>query len=718
MIQSFRARALQSPILVAVAMVTALGACTSKSDGPTATPDSVDNAMLANETDGGNWASYGRTFNENHFSPLTQISDGNVAQLGLAWSLDIDTPLRADSQPLAVNGVIYIATGLSVVQAVKADTGKVLWRYDPKLVETIGTRKALPSWGIRGLAIWKDKVIVGLQDGRLVGINRASGKLAWSVQTLDAKSDKLGEVTITGAPRVFHGKVIIGFAGAERWARGAVSAFDADTGKFLWRFFTVPGNPADGFEDETQEKIAKTWSGEWWKYGGGGTVWNAMTYDPAFNRIYIGTGNGGPWNWKVRNPKGGDALFLASIVALDADTGKYVWHYQENPNEAWDYNSTMDIELATLSIDGKPRKVLMHAPKNGFFYLVDRASGKLISAEKIGKVTWASGIDLKTGRPIDVPGNRYENGPIAQWPGTYGTHNWQPMSFSPQTSLAYIPTIHQADIYSAKGLAPKDWKRTPDSWNTGMSGDVGGLSIDANKFSSTLQAWDPVKQQAKWKVSTPGVVNGGTMATAGKLVFQGHVDGSFNAYQADNGKKLWRFEAGVSVLGAPISFLANGVQYVAVLAAPPSGSPGATLTVQAKYGWKYRESPKRLLVFKLGGTAKLPAGAAPERAEPLKDTTFKVDEKAALTGGVEFTNYCMGCHGAGAVAAGGAPDLRASPVVLDAESFKTVVHGGMLKPNGMPGFDTLSDQQLLQIRNYIRQQAAAKQDSKHRGSGP
>lgn len=677
----------------------------------------VDNAMLADEADGANWASYGRTFSENHFSPLDEVNAGNVDKLGLAWTLDVGTPLRADSQPLAVDGVIYLATGLSVVQAVKADTGEVIWRYDPEFLKGADLKKLLPSWGIRGLAIWQDRVIVGVQDGRLIGLDRATGKLAWSVQTLDEKSDKLGEATITGAPRVFNGKVIIGFAGAERWARGAVSAFDAKTGKFLWRFFTVPGNPADGFEDDAMKMAASTWSGEWWKFGGGGTVWNAMTYDPEFNRIYLGTGNGGPWNWNERNPKGGDALFLASIVALDADTGKYVWHYQENPNEAWDYNSTMDMELATLMIQGKPRKVVMHAPKNGYFYVIDRETGKLISAKEIGKVTWSKGIDAATGRPIDVPGNRYENGPVIQWPGTYGTHNWQPMSFSPKVNLAFIPTIHQADIYSAKGMIAGKWQRTPNSWNSGMSGDVGGLKIDPSQFTSFLQAWDPIKQEARWKIPTPGVVNGGTMATAGGLVFQGHVDGTFNAFSDADGKKLWTFPAGVSVLGAPITFRAKGEQYIAVLSGPPSGSPAATLTGQAKYGWRYRDHPRRLLVFKLGGSAKLPATPPPGEVEPLLDGSFKVDAARAAAGSTAFLNSCMGCHGDGAVAAGGAPDLRASPVVLDADTFAMIVKGGGLKQAGMPGFADLSDQQLLDLRHYIRKQANSRGEQA-RVSGP
>ncbi len=539
----------------------------------------------------------------------------------------------------------------------------------------------------------------------MLAIDARNGKLSWSTQTLDKKLDRYGEVTITGAPRVFNGKVIIGTAGAERWARGAVSAYDAETGKQLWRFFTVPGNPAEGFEDETMAMAAKTWSGEWWKYGGGGTVWNAMTYDPELNRVYIGTGNGGPWNWKVRNPGGGDALFLASIVALDADTGKYIWHHQQNPNEAWDYNATMDIQLATLKIDGSNRKVIMQAPKNGFYFVLDRATGKLISADKIGDATWASGYDLKTGRPIEKPGIRYENGPVLMWPGTYGTHNWQPMSFSPKTGLTYIPTIHQADIYSSDGVDPKSWQRTPNAWNSAMGG-VGKLSVSPDSFSSTLQAWDPVRKKAAWTVKTPGIVNGGTMATAGNLVFQGLVDGTFNAYDAATGKKVWAFAAGVSVLGAPITYRAGGRQYITVVTGPPSGSPSATLTQQAKFGWQYRNHPRRVLTFMLGGKAPLPPTAAPEEAVPLASVDFKVDATLAAAGVVPFINSCMACHGVGAIASGGAPDLRASPVVLDKDTFRQIVKEGALVDAGMPRFSELTVDQLESIRHYIRQQAA------------
>jgi quinohemoprotein ethanol dehydrogenase len=361
----------------------------------------------------------------------------------------------------------------------------------------------------------------------------------------------------------------------------------------------------------------------------------------------------------------------------------------------------------------------MHAPKNGFFYVIDRETGILISAEKIGTATWAKGIDLKTGRPIENPNVRYEKGAVLHWPGTYGTHNWQPMSFSPDTRMAYIPTIHQADIYSSVGLDPGKWERTPDAWNSGMTGyGTEKLKLPVEEFSSTLQAWDPVKQQAAWKVNTPGVVNGGTMVTAGGLVFQGHVDGTFNAYDAATGAKVWKFEAGVSVLGAPISYSAGGHQYVSVLTGPPSGSPAATLTSQAVYGWQYREHPRRILTFRLDGNSPLPPTAAPRVAHALSSPDFKVDKALASRGSTLFLNACMGCHGVGAVAAGGAPDLRESALPLDSGAFAAAVRGGALLQRGMPKFADIGDSDLDAIRHYIRQAAASESAATAGSHGP
>ncbi len=428
-----------------------------------------------------------------------------------------------------------------------------------------------------------------------------------------------------------------------------------------------------------------------------------MTYDPEFNRIYLGTGNGFPWNQRIRSPGGGDNLFLCSVVALNADTGEYVWHYQTTPGEAWDYNSSMDMVLATLEIDGKPRKVLLHAPKNGFFYVLDRENGKLISAEKIGKITWAERVDLKTGRPVEVPGARYEHGGVLLWPSPSGVHNWPPMSFNTQTGLVYVPTTELPGYYSDEGIDVEHWQ--PSAHMVPSLG-VQNVNVDAplNAGSSALVAWDPVRQRAAWKVVTPGVWNGGTITTAGNLVFQGHVDGSFSAYAADTGERLWNFAAGNGILAPPITFEVAGRQYVSVLTGVTGG--GALFgSLVGQFGWQARLHPKRLLTFVLDGKARLPPTPPPTPAVPIDDATFKVDVGLATRGSAVYGDNCLGCHGLGAVSGGSAPDLRASPIPLDGNAFTQVVRNGILVSRGMPRFAELSDDDLQSIQHYLRQRA-------------
>ncbi len=427
----------------ALALALLLTACARE-------PRTIGNAELADEQDGTNWPAFGRTFGEGHYSPLKQIDETTVARLGLAWSLDLDVH-NAITAPLAVDGVIYLAAGHGVVHAVQAKTGKLLWRYDAKAPEAAG-EKLRVAWGIRGLAFWKDRVYAGTSDGRLIALNAKDGTLAWSTLTVDPKNGAV----ITGAPRAFNGKIVIGFAGGDFGAlRGYVTAYDAADGTQLWRFFVVPGKPGtrDGAaSDDVQDMMAATWTGEWWKNGGGAAVWNAMTYDPEFNRLYIGTGNGTPMNWKLRSPQGGDNLFIASVVALDADTGKYAWHYQTTPGDSWDYDSATDMTLVTLKLDGRDRKVMLHAAKNGFLYVIDRENGKLVSADKLGTVTWAERIDLESGKPVLAPGAKYEQKPILLWPSFQAVHHWLPQSFSPQTGYLYEPTLEMPAEFGDAGV--------------------------------------------------------------------------------------------------------------------------------------------------------------------------------------------------------------------------------------------------------------------------
>ncbi|WP_239481945.1 PQQ-dependent dehydrogenase, methanol/ethanol family [Zestomonas insulae] len=669
----------------------------------------IDGAQIAAGQPGVNWLSYGRTYSEQRFSPLEQIDRESVGRLGLAWAMDVPEATSLVSTPLVKDGVIYFSASFSVVYAVDARSGKTLWRFDPQV--TAAFRAHNPArqrmyWGMnRGLAMWGDKVFVGTGDGRLIGIDMASGKQVWSTQTTDPET----HAQITGAPLAFNGKVLIGFGGADNGPlRGYVTAYDAETGKQAWRFHTVPGNPADGFENQAMAMAAKTWTGEWWKHGGGGTAWNSLTYDPQFNRVYIGTGNGAPWNRKIRSPGGGDNLFLSSIVALDADTGAYAWHYQTTPGEQWDYNSAMDMVLAELTIDGQPRQVLMHAPKNGFFYVLDRATGKLISAEKLGKVTWAERIDLATGRPVEVPGARYESGEALIWPGPPGRHSWHPMSFNPDTGLVYIPTLDIPGYYNDKGIDPLTWQHKRNTYAFGVNVDAGDIPKDAG--SSALVAWDPLAQRERWRRPTAGAWPGGTLSTAGGLVFQGQADGHLVAFDAATGETRWQFQAQRGISAPPISYSVDGRQYVAVLVGWGGGGPLVGGSLFAQHGWSFRDGGRRLLTFALDAKGELP-DTPHTPVVPLDRADLQLDAASVARGEALYATTCQTCHGHDAISGGGAPDLRASAMALYPQSLSAVVRDGALQAKGMPQFDELGDAELEAIYQYLRDRARAKQPS-------
>ncbi|HEY8538616.1 MAG TPA: PQQ-dependent dehydrogenase, methanol/ethanol family [Steroidobacteraceae bacterium] len=645
---------------------------------------------------GENWTAYGGDVSESRYSRLTQINDGNVRRLGLVWSYDIDVKPNAFSAPLAVNGVLYFGVGYSVVHALDARTGKLLWKYDPEAHAVAGERMRA-AWGIRGVAYADGRIYTGTIDGRLIALDAANGAVLWSVQTLQPGDGRY----ISGAPWVFAGKVAIGHGGADfAPVRGYVTAYDAKTGKQLWRFHTVPGNPADGFESAAMEMAAKTWTGEWWKFGGGGTVWNAMAYDPEFNRLYIGTGNGAPWNQKIRSPGGGDNLFLCSIVALDADTGEYVWHYQINPGETWDYNAAMDLHLAELNIDGRTRKVLMTAPKNGFFYVLDRERGTLISAEKFVKnVTWAERIDVTTGRPVENPEARFPNGrAVVVFPSPVGAHSVEASAFNPRTGLVYIPAIEQGRIYvDAEGDLSR-WKFTPGQViNNGIGRPPPDLEVPPG--GNSLLAWDPVKQRAAWSVPLTGSKNGAILTTAGNLVFQGNVEGELAAYAADTGRKLWAFDVGNGVMAQPISYAVDGVQYITVLSGWRLSGPSG-----AAHDWDYHAQKRRVLTFALDGKARLPDTS--RISLPFVDPKdFVVDERKAQLGAEIYAQRCTICHGPALQSGGAAPDLRKASMPLAYESLKAVLHDGVLVRNGMPRYAELSAHEIEGLLHYIRQQA-------------
>ena len=672
----------------------ALGAVHYRAQG--AQPDAQ--ASYLDTASGENWPGFGRTYGEQHYSPLDQINPGTIDRMGLAWSLDLESG-PSTTAPVEVDGVLYFANRHSMVHAVDVATGKELWQFDPHAPEAAGHRLR-QSWGSRGIAWWNGKVYTGTVDGRLIAIDAKTGKPVWSVVTVPDDGVRF----ITGAPRVFDGKIIIGHGGADSGpVRGYVTAYDAETGKQLWRFYTVPGRPGVD-TDETTRLAAASWAGDWWKFGGGGTVWNAMTYDRDTDTIFLGTGNGYPWNYRIRSKGKGDNLFLCSIVALDAKTGRYKWHYQIVPGETWDFNAAMDIELADLKIDGKLRKVLMTAPKDGFFYIIDRVTGQLLSADPFAKVTWAQRIDMATGRPVENPEARFPGGSVATvWPGDEGAHSWLPMAFSPRTGLVYLPTVQMANAWDDRGVDIEHWKPAPNN-----VGDVGEnveyypANVGPEHGTSFLQAWDPVARRRLWQVSTAGPFGGGVVATAGGLVFEGTLDGRFHAFDAATGKELWSFDAGAPVLAPPITYSVKGRQYVTVIT-----GVGNSIGLFGKLmpgHIDYRTQARRVLTFAIGGTATIPAYQRGSFVA-ADDPAYRPDPAAASKGMDKFELYCAVCHGFKVAAGGSAPDLRASPIPLDRDAFRAVVRGGALVANGMPQFDELDDAALDTMRQYIRMRA-------------
>lgn len=644
------------------------------------------------------WPNFGNDTDETHYSAADQINRTNVSRLGLVWTADLNTT-PTNTAPLAVNGVIYVAAGYSIVHAFDAVSGKLLWKYDPKAAEAAG-EKLRYAWGIRGLAYADGQLIVGTIDGRLIALDSATGNLNWSAQTVDPND----VLNISGVPRIMGTKVIIGNGGADMAAvRGYVTAYDLKTGAQAWRFYTVPGGPGLN-NDPAMAMAAQTWSGNALQEGGGGTVWSGITYDKELDQVYIGVGNGGPWNWKIRNPEGKDNLFLSSIVALNAKTGEYVWHYQTNPNDAWDYSAAMDMTLATLEIEGKRRKVLMQAPKNGFLYVIDRGTGELISAEKIVKVTWADRIDLKTGRPVEREGIRYETGSSFLWPSYYGGHNWQPQAYSPQTGWLYIPVLEMPATWSDHGIDPAQWERIKGTINSGLSAPVGVPGETRPQDISKLIAWDPVLQREIWAVRTTDGQNPGVMATAGGLVFQGETNATFNAYDSEFGRLLWSYPTKVAVTGSPITFMVGGKQYVAVITSPPVG-PQSTLSRRAGWTWNYREHARRLLVFALDGSAAIPDTPAHGPVTPL-EAVDKLDATLVKEGEELFGTYaCRSCHGSAAISGGGAPDLRAAASTAHSGVFRSIVRDGVLISRGMPAYPEFSDGQIEALRQYLRHRA-------------
>ena len=656
------------------------------------------------------WRQVGGDALEQRHSPLADIDAGNVQRLGLAWSFEFDNRRGQEATPVVIDGVMYVTSAWSKVYALNAVTGQLLWSYDPK-VPGPKAFEACCDVVNRGVAVSRGRVFVGTIDSRLVALDARSGRVLWTAVTADPKQP----YSITGAPRVFGNKVIIGNGGGEYGGRGYVTAYDVRSGAQRWRFYTVPGDPKappDGVaSDAALKKLAEpTWFGRWYDYGGGGNVWNGIVYDPAFNQIYIGVGNGLPWDRRVRSEGKGDNLFLASIVALDADTGAYRWHYQVSPGESWDYDNTQDMVLATLSIDGRPRPVVMQASKNGYFYVLDRRTGELVSAQNFVYVNWADGIDLKTGRPRVRDGAFFYDKSYLVMPGGTGGHNWHPMAYNPGTGLVYIPALEVPFHYGAD----KDFKFQPGAWNVavdvaafmGADDDRGPAQEPGRPPQGELIAWDPVRQKEVWRVQHDWYWNGGVLSTAGNLVFQGEASGAFNAYRADTGAALWSYTAPSGIVAAPMTYRIDGVQYVAVLA----GWGG--LVLGSTQGPTQRPVPQgRVLVFRLDGNASLPPIVRPELAPPNPSSDpFTAEQVAA--GKQLYARRCAVCHGFGAAGGDILPDLRRAVALTDKALWQSIVQDGALRHLGMVGFaNYFSPADAETIRAYVSQQAGRLRDS-------
>ena len=656
----------------------------------------VDDARLgAAASDAANWLTHGRTWSEQRFSPLDQVNEGNVARLAPAWIYATHETRGHEATPLVADGVMYATLPWSIVVALDAATGRELWRHDPAVPKAWG-RHACCDVVNRGVALYRGRVYVGTLDGRLVALDAKTGARVWETLTIDRSKP----YTITGAPRAAKGLVFIGNGGAEFGVRGYVSAYDAATGVLRWRFYTVPAAPDQPHENPALELAAKTWpANSTWESGLGGTVWDSLAYDPVLDLLYVGVGNASPYDRRVRSPGGGDNLFLSSILALRATTGELVWYYQTTPGENWDYTATQHMVLTELELGGRARKVLMQAPKNGFFYVIDRVTGELLSADKYASASWASRVDLATGRPVETGGGEWHEHPAMVIPGIGGAHNWHPMAWSPQTRLVYIPTQEMAYPYHPN----PGHRQRPGTMNT--SEDLVGLARSLDGFERSLRfcsptrltAWDPVARRKVWEVSHRSEVNGGALATAGNLVFQGSGDGALVAYRATDGRMLWESAVGIAVMAPPISYRVDGEQYLAV-SVGIGGSAGLNLT-EFDY-----QNAGYVIAWKLGGNASLPAVAKRPPGRVQVPMTAAPPERIAA-GQALYAQHCFRCHGMGTKSGGLLPDLRFSSPDTHAH-WNDIVLGGIRADRGMASFaDVLSPADAAAIQAFVIAQA-------------
>jgi quinohemoprotein ethanol dehydrogenase len=663
----------------------------------------------------GDWPMNGRTFDGAHFSPLSDINASTIARLGLAWEFD-DFVVRgrthrgAESSPVLRDGILYFTGPWSVAYAVDAHTGKRLWSFDPG-VDGQYARVTCCDAVNRGLAVRDGVVYVAALDGFLFALDVKTGKQRWKIDTI---YDHRWNYSVTGAPWLAGDKVLIGNSGGEMGARGYVSAYDAASGNLAWRFWAVPGDPKRGPDESPEVALArKTWPADTrWELGLGGTAWDAMSYDPETDTVFVGLGNGDPHPQWLRSAVHGDELFLSSIVALNAKTGHMKWFYQTTPGDNWDYDATQAFIMADLVMRGRLRKVIMQAPKNGFFYVLDRNTGKLLRADKYTKVTWAHGVDIRSGRPRATSQGNYRNGAKIVYPSLAGGHSWQPMAFSPRTHLVYVPVYETAGRYHAD----KRGFFKAGTTNMGISvefppfdlpPDVARLAGETKpSFEARLKAWDPVAGTARWTSEALAFLSGGVLV-AGDTVFLGSSDGYFYAYDSVTGAQLLKLPVGTAILAAPITYKLDGVQYIAVMAG--MGGPQAISFQPGTAAHRYVNS-ERLVVFKLDGTeVPLPPLRTAVASEPIP---AKIDAAPAtiLLGQTLFDEHCRVCHMKGG-ADGMYPNLwNMPPGTVDA--FEGIVGGGAYRYAGMANFsDVLSAADIAALKAFIVDSTVAKRSA-------
>ncbi|MBO9499376.1 MAG: PQQ-dependent dehydrogenase, methanol/ethanol family [Novosphingobium sp.] len=686
-----------SRLIAALASLSLFASCVAASAGPAeVTGETMRHADAPASV--GDWQSYSRTWDEQRFSPLTLINDKNVQRLGLAWYADLETYRGVQASPLEIDGVLYNESIYDVVTAYDGKTGKVLWKYDPK-VGPEWARLACCGPSARGIAAWKGKIYIGALDGRLIAIDAKDGHEIWTAQTFPPGH----EYSITGAPRVYDGKVVIGNGGADYGSRGFVTAWDAETGKKVWKFYIVPTDPAKGPDGEASDSamtIAQpTWTGNFWDVaaGGGGNAWDSFAYDPDLDTVYIGTGNGSPHMWHFRSQDKGDNLFLCSMVAVDAKTGQYKWHYQMVPEEDWDFTCTQPIVLADIVIDGKLRKVAMQAPKNGFFYVIDRVTGELISGKSYVSVnTWASGIDAN-GRPIVLPTAHNTTTPHLMSPSWMAGHTWHPMSYSPLTGLMYFSAQEQGSVYAraedGKYVYRKGANNTGQAYGNEpeLRAKLQAEAVAAEK--GYLLAWDPKTQTEKWRVDYGMPGSGGVLSTAGNLLIQGTINKTLAIYRADTGAKLWEMNIDQAPVAGPITYTIDGEQYIAINAGW-GGSPVYNLTKNGPF----RTGTAKLMVFKLDAKGVALPPLPPPSALPAPPP-LRAPESVVSRGRELYQQTCVRCHGEDAI--GGVKDLRWMTKETH-DAFNDIVLKGIYREKGMVGFaDVLKPEDVEAIHQYL-----------------